>query len=144
MSPFQDNFVLCEGVSIFDLYKLHPAALEMFSFIISFCYQRGVMPHFSSIYRPPKDGISKSETHQEYRALDLLIGDPAHGWTTGIIDEFHIEFIRRFKEIGALKKIEDSYVSRPLVYKSEDGRHENHGHCQIRRGLKTWGIYEKI
>ena len=101
----------------------------MITFVEAFCKKRKITVYWTSFYRPYNDGISKSNTHQTYRARDLSL-KAKHGWTTDLIDELHIEVFSNFRKVGALVQTKKGLTSRP-IYIHDAGSGE-HAHFQVR------------
>ena len=139
------NYAYANNLNMEDILKMHPALMSIYTFTTWFCYQYNIDCHWTSFHRP-KDKISKSKTHQTYRALDLSL-DEKHGWTQSLKDQYEADINIYFKNVGALVWKGGKLVSRPiLIHKNKividnkvvelDGEH---AHLQIR-----WNINRKI
>lgn len=118
---------LRDDVSVEDMLFIHPKLLLMYAFVSDWCFVNQLKFDVTSIYRPPSDGISKSTTHQTYRAFDLS----AKGFNTDEIDEL-LHIVRdKFISIGAISASDGK--SRPVVF--HDSGHGPHFHFQIRKNL---------
>ena len=130
-------FNLSDDVNLDDIYYMNPVLLSMIIWVSSWCDFHDVIPFWTSFHRPENDGISKSRTHQEFRAADLsLLG--TFGWTTDKIDEFRYDFHKKFESVGAVvfDKENNEYTSRP-IYIHGKGK-GIHAHLQIRPNLQFY------
>jgi len=88
------RFEFKEGVLIEELYYMNPALMVLFSALINFCSDNNLYCKLTSIYRPPNDGFSKSDTHQTYRAFDLSVGGWTHGDIIACVEYFNENYLK--------------------------------------------------
>lgn len=121
-----------KGVSLYDVLYIHPVLLKMLTSVQMFCLAEGCKPMLTSIYRPPNDGISKSTTHQTYRAFDLSLKSK-YGWNNYKIEALKKLIEEEYKDVGAISSA--SGESRPIYIhpNSNDPNKGYHAHFQIRK-----------
>jgi len=127
-----------------DLNYIHPNLLLLFSYISTFCFERGIKFVVTSIIRSEKEDKrlkAKSRTHQG-RAFDFSVRS-VHGWTQIDIDELkesleHLVTTKKidgipnpFYNIGAIsaKTMKQRVI---LVHNNQNGEGV-HAHVQVRR-----------
>lgn len=112
-----------------DMLYLNPHLLLIFSYIVVFCYERGLPCNFTSMVRHPGDGISTSTTHQEGRAFDLSLRD----WAPSYIEQLEEGVSKAFDHIGAISS--KTLTSRPIYVHPNAESEGYHAHLQVRKGL---------
>jgi len=120
-----DRIHLKKGLKVSDFLRFHPNLFFILAWAYRWCHANGIVFRLTSLWRPHGDGISKSTTHQEYRAFDISFR-PQEGWTTDLIDWFEEDLRCEFGDVGALVWNEGELVSKPIVMKPD------HGHIQVR------------
>lgn len=75
--------------------------------------------------------VSTSDTHSTGRAVDVSV----RGWTTDLIDEFSMDFNKKYEWIGAIsEKTGKPLLVYPHKAKTKDNKEgELHFHIQVRR-----------
>ena len=99
----------------------HPQLLRVLIYLNIFCLEKGIPLHINSGLRPRYDGLSKSRTHQEGRAIDIR----TKYWTKEQQSEV-VRYLSGFdhtEQIGAISK---KHGGRRLGY-----FHDNHLHLQV-------------
>ena len=124
------------GVDPKEMEMIHPKLVEIVNFSIEWCRKNKARFQLTSLLRSKEDNIrvgSTSDTHVEGRAIDFSIRKE-HGWTQSKLLKFQKEIEKKFGKYGAI-----SYTGRVrtiIVYHSVKGGPADHGHIQIKRGLK--------
>lgn len=120
------------SVSMSMLQAMHPAIVYIISFTNLWCYQHSIEPMWTSWVRTEKQDQllnAKSDTHR-YRAADLSMA-AKHGWTEEMAYEYKRAVEENFLGLGALVKIGDDLISKPIVL--HDNGNGFHAHLQVRR-----------
>ena len=114
----------------FDLNEIvfyHPKLLILLSALIEYCYEMEIPLHLTSGIRAKHDGISKSKTHQEGRALDIR----TKYWNSDQVNHV-LKYLKKYDQAfscGALNVDGESKLF--VTYGSVNS--PSHLHLQIRR-----------
>jgi uncharacterized protein YcbK (DUF882 family) len=109
------------------LSRVEPTLLKVFADIVSYCYQKRIPVQITQAIAEPIQGVSKSTTHREGRAIDISV----RGWDVDEIDDVVKEFNDKY---GAVYGTAPTAQDKPRVMVYHHGT-AWHIHVQIRRNV---------
>lgn len=122
------RFQFTDSADIHDMYFLDPRIMLVFFELVIFCEKEGLHPPEVTSAIRPKDNISKSDTHQTARALDIRT---RNNYTEAEVQKI-VYFLEDYDAINEVGAITSSGRSRLAYYHIGTGPHL---HLQTRREL---------
>ena len=119
-------FEIKDDISLEDLQNMQPALLILYTATILYCHENGLPCKFTSIMSDRKNVISKSKTHEDFRAFDLSV----KGWPSVHIHRFVFIMNNDYRDIAAISA--SDLTPRAVIYHSFKGQGE-HLHMQVKK-----------
>jgi len=119
-------FEIRKDISLEDLQDMQPALLILYTATILYCHEYKLPCKFTSIMSDRKNVISKSKTHEDFRAFDLSV----EGWTEMHIHRFVFVMNTDYRDIAAISA--SDLEPRAVIFHNYKGQGD-HLHIQVKK-----------